>query len=148
MNKKAVPQKAAGNGDVLSPPIAAKRPHQVPSPNGSREDDYYWLRDDTRRSKDVLAYLNAEDTYSDFVLARTQALQDELYGELVGRIKQDDASVPILRRGWWYYTRYDTGLEYPIYARRWRSMTAPEHMMLDGNALAAGKAFFQSALGR
>ena len=61
MKKKAVPQKAAGTGDVLSPPIAARRPHKVPSPNGSREDDYYWLRDDTRRSKDVLAYLNAED---------------------------------------------------------------------------------------
>jgi len=143
MKKKAVPQKTARTADVLSPPIAPRRPHRVPSPNGLREDDYYWLRDDTRRSKDVLAYLNAEDSYTESVLARTQTLQDELYSELVGRIKQDDASVPILRRGWWYYTRYDTGLEYPIYARRWRSMTAPEHVMLDGNALAAGKAFFQ-----
>ena len=143
MKKKTVPHKTAGTGDVLSPPIAPRRPHQVPSPNGSRKDDYYWLRDDTRRSKDVLAYLNAEESYAESVLARTQALQDELYAELVGRIKQDDASVPILRRGWWYYTRYDTGLEYPIYARRWRRMTAPEHVMLDGNALAAGKAFFQ-----
>ena len=111
MKKKAMPQKAPGTGDVLSPPIAPRRPHQVPSPNGSREDNYYWLRDDTRRSKDVLAYLNAEDFYTESVLARTQALQDELYAELVGRIKQDDASVPILRRGWWYYTRYETGLE-------------------------------------
>ena len=113
------------------------------SPNGSREDDYYWLRDDTRKSKDVLDYLKAENAYTADVLAPTHALQDELYKELSGRIKQDDASVPVLRRGWWYYTRYETGREYPIYARRRRSMSAPEQVMLDGNALAAGKAFFQ-----
>jgi oligopeptidase B len=115
----------------------------VPSPNGSRNDDYYWLRDDTRKSKEVLAYLNAENAYTDSVLAPMHSLQDELYEELVGRIKQDDASVPVLHRGWWYYVRYETGREYPIYARRRRTMSAPEHVMLDGNALSAGKAFFQ-----
>jgi oligopeptidase B len=117
--------------------------YQVTSPNGSREDDYYWLRDDTRKSKEVLDYLKAENAYTADVLAPTHALQDELYKELAGRIKQDDASVPVLRRGWWYYTRYETGREYPIYARRRRSMSAPEQVMLDGNALAAGRAFFQ-----
>ncbi len=127
----------------LSPPIAAKGLHQVPSPNGSRDDNYYWLRDDTRTSKEVLDYLNAENTYTNSTLAPTQPLQDELYEELVARIKQDDASVPVLRRGWWYYTRYETGREYPIYARRRRTMAAPEQVMLDGNALAAGKNFFQ-----
>ncbi len=115
----------------------------MPSPNGSRTDDYYWLRDDTRRSKEVLGYLDAENAYTDAMLAPTQTLQDELYEELVGRIKQNDASVPILRHGWWYYTRYEQGREYPIYARRWHAMSAPEHVMFDGNALAAGKAFFQ-----
>ncbi len=133
----------ADRAPVLSPPIAARKSYQVTSPNGSREDDYYWLRDDTRKSKDVLDYLKAENAYTADVLAPTHALQDELYKELVGRIKQDDASVPVLRRGWWYYTRYETGREYPIYARRRRSMSAPEQVMLDGNALAAGKAFFQ-----
>ena len=88
-------------------------------------------------------YLNDENAYTNSVLAPTQALQEELYEELVGRIKQDDASVPVLRRGWWYYTRYETGREYPIYARRRRTMSAPEHVMLDGNALAAGKSFYQ-----
>ena len=115
----------------------------MPSPNGSRDDDYYWLRDDTRKSKDVLDYLKSEDAYTAAMLAPTQTLQDKLYKELVGRIKQDDASVPVLRRGWWYYTRYETGREYPIYARRRRSMRAREQVMLDGNALAAGKDFFQ-----
>ena len=88
-------------------------------------------------------YLNDENAYTNSFLAPTQSLQDELYEELVGRIKQDDASVPVLRRGWWYYTRYETGREYPIYARRRRTMSAPEHVMLDGNALAAGKSFYQ-----
>ena len=115
----------------------------MPSPNGTRDDTYYWLRDDTRKSTEVLNYLDAENTYTNSFLAPTQSLQDELYKELVGRIKQDDASVPILRRGWWYYTRYETGREYPIYARRRRTMSAPERVMLDGNALAEGKTFYQ-----
>lgn len=141
--KKKPPDKVVRADVVLSPPIAAIKPRRVPSPNGSREDDYYWLRDDTRKSKKVLDYLNAENDYTNFMLAPTIKLQDELYDELVGRIKQDDASVPVLRRGWWYYTRYEMGGEYPIYARRYRSMSAPEHVMLDANALAAGKSFFQ-----
>ena len=115
----------------------------MPSPNGARNDDYFWLRDDTRRSKEVLDYLDAENSYTTSVLAATQPLQDDLYEEMLARIKQDDSSVPVLHRGWWYYTRYDTGREYPIYARRWLSMAAPEHVMLDGNVLAAGKSFFQ-----
>ena len=107
--KKKPPDKVVRADAVLSPPIAAIKPHRVPSPNGSREDDYYWLRDDTRKSKKILDYLNAENDYTNFMLAPTVRLQDELYEELVGRIKQDDASVPVLRRGWWYYTRYEMG---------------------------------------
>ncbi len=142
MTKNATSRKDA-RPPLLSPPIAARKPHRVLSPNGTRDDVYYWLRDDTRKSKEVLNYLNDENAYTNSVLAPTQTLQDELYEELVGRIKQDDASVPVLRRGWWYYTRYETGREYPIYVRRRRTMSAPEHVMLDGNALAAGKSFYQ-----
>ena len=74
MKKEAMPRTVARpamapRATVLSPPIAARKPHQVPSPNGSRKDDYYWLRDDTRKSKEVLAYLNAENTYTDSMLA-------------------------------------------------------------------------------
>jgi oligopeptidase B len=142
MSKNAASRKVA-RPLLLSPPIAARKPHQVLSPNGNRDDSYYWLRDDTRKSKEVLNYLSDENAYTNSFLAPTQELQDELYEELVGRIKQDDSSVPVLRRGWWYYTRYETGREYPIYARRRRTMSAPEHVMLDGNALAAGKSFYQ-----
>src|ERR1700689_1345139 len=104
MRTKTVSQKPQrippAQAAVLSHPIAPRKPYQVTSPNGSREDDYYWLRDDTRKSKEVLSYLKAENAYTADVLAPTRALQDELYKELSGRIKQDDASVPILRRGW------------------------------------------------
>src|ERR1700744_5570923 len=92
-----------------TPPLAAKKPFEVPSPNGARADPYYWLRDDTRKNPEMLAYLKAENAYADTALAPTKPLQDKLYGEIVGRVKQDDSSVPYLKHGWWYYTRYDTG---------------------------------------
>lgn len=127
----------------LSPPIAAKKPYQVPSPNGTREDDYYWLRDDTRQSKEVLGYLKAENDYRDSVMASTQALEEKLYEELIARIKPDDASVEVHEHGYWYYTRFEPGLEYPVYARRKGSMKAAEEVMLDGNAMAKGHDYFQ-----
>src|SRR5574339_1292064 len=72
----------------VNPPVAARKPYDVPSPHGSRPDPYYWLRDDTRQSPEVLAYLNAENAYKDAVLAPTRALQDKLYAEMVGRLNQ------------------------------------------------------------
>ena len=96
-----------------APPTVAKKPFQVTSPNGAREDDYYWLRDDTRKNPDMLAYLKAENAYADARLASTKPLQDKLYGEIVGRIKQDDSSVPYRQRGYWYYTRFETGKGLP-----------------------------------
>jgi oligopeptidase B len=125
------------------PPVAAKHPFDVLSPNGVREDDYYWLRDDTRKSADVLDHLNRENAYRDAVMAPTDSLQQALYDELVGRIKPDDSTVPVYQHGYWYYTRFEPGLDYPVYARRKASMTAPEHVLLDGNAMAQGHEFFQ-----
>jgi oligopeptidase B len=127
----------------VAPPAAARTPHEVASPNGARSDPYYWLRDDTRKDPAVLAHLAAENAYKDAVLAPTQALQDTLYAEIVGRLKQDDSTPPVRFRGHWYYKRYETGKEYPVYARRKGSMEAPEQVLLDGNAMAQGKAFFQ-----
>ena len=125
------------------PPDAARKPHEVKAPFGAtRNDDYYWLRDDSREDKAMLAYLNAENAYTDAVLAPTKPLQEKLYGEIVGRIKQDDASVPYRERGYWYYTRFETGKDYPIKARRKGSMDAPEEILLDVNAMAEGKGYF------
>jgi oligopeptidase B len=129
----------------MAPPIAAARPFVVRSPNGSRTDEYYWLRDDTRSKPEVLDYLKAEKAYTDAMMAHTEAAQAMLFQELVGRHAQDDATVPVRKHGYWYYTRFEAGKEYPVYARRKGSREAPEQVMLDGNALAAGHAFFQIA---
>jgi len=139
-----VPHPSAVNAAVApAPPVAAKRLYAVPSPNGDRMDDYYWLRDDTRQSSEVLDYLRAENTYRDAVMAPTRGLQQKLYDELIGRIKPDDASVPVNEHGYWYYTRFVPGQDYPIYARRKGELTAAEEIMLDGNAMAAGHEYFQ-----
>src|SRR4051812_30763274 len=71
---------------VALPPVAPKRPYLVQSPHGVREDDYYWLRDDTRQSVEVIDYLEKENAYRDVVMVHTQALQQNLYNELVGRL--------------------------------------------------------------
>ncbi len=128
---------------ALTPPDAEKQPHTVKAPFGAtRTDDYYWLRDDTRENPKMLAYLNAENAYTDQVVAPLKPLEDTLYKEIVARIKQDDASVPARDRGYWYYTRYETGKDYPIQARRKGSMDAPEEILLDINVMAEGKNFF------
>lgn len=124
-------------------PIAIARPHQVVAPAGTRQDDYYWLRDDTRSNPEMLSYLKAENAYADAMLAHTKPLQDQLYKEIVGRIKQDDATVPVRQRGYWYYRRYETGKEYPIYARKHETLEAPEQMLVDANARSQGHGYYR-----
>jgi oligopeptidase B len=125
-----------------APPVAQKRAYAVPSPNGSRNDPYYWIRDDTRKDAAVLAYLNAENAYTETVLGPHKALEDTLVTEMRGRLKEDDASVPTLQDGYWYFTRYETGKQYPVYARKKGKLEAPEEVMLDGNKLAEGHSFY------
>jgi len=123
------------------PPVAARRPYPVESPNGTRIDDYYWLRDDTRTSPDVLDYLTRENAYRDALMRPVAGLAQTLYEELVAHLEPDDASVPVHEHGYWYYTRFEPGHDYPLYARRKGTMSAAEQVMLDGNALAHGHEF-------
>jgi len=125
---------------MSKPPVAARRPHEVPSPHGTRQDPYYWLRDDERKHPDVLAYLDAENAYTEAVLEPTKALEATLFAELRARVKEDDSSVPVFDRGYWYYVRYETGKQYPIYARRKHDV---EEIVLDGNVLAAGRDYYK-----
>jgi oligopeptidase B len=133
----------AAPAEAPVPPVAEHRPFDVISPNGNRRDDYYWLRDDTRKSKDVLGYLEAENAYRDAYMAPSANLTQKLYDELVARLKPDDTSVPVLERGYFYYSRFVPGLDYAVYARRKGAMTAPEEVLLDGNAMAQGHGYFQ-----
>ena len=125
------------------PPVAAQRPHDVVSAHGTRSDPYYWLRDDTRKDPDVLAYLGAENAYTAAVLAPVKGLEDTLFAEMRARIKEDDVTVPVLDDGYWYYTRFEIGQQQPILARRKGTMDAPEEVLLDGNQLAEGHAFYK-----
>jgi oligopeptidase B len=121
-----------------------------------REDPFYWLRDDTRSDPEVLAHLRAETDYANAVLAPVQPLIDRLYGEIVARIKEDDATVPVRYRGYWYRGRFVSGGQYPVIVRSPDLLRAfpretaeglgggaPEVVLLDCNLLAAGQPFFQ-----
>ncbi|HEY5948010.1 MAG TPA: S9 family peptidase [Kofleriaceae bacterium] len=125
------------------PPVAEQRAHEIASPNGNRNDPYYWLRDDARKDPAVLAYLAAENQYAAAVLGSRKQLEDTLFAEMRSRIKEDDSSVPTLDDGYWYYKRFETGKQYPIYARRKGTMQAAEEVVLDGNQLATGHAFYR-----
>src|SRR3984885_12143102 len=137
----ALAESAPGQAPV--PPVAERRPFDVVSPNGNRRDDYYWLGDDTRKSPEVLGYLAAENAYRYAYMAPSGPLTQKLYEELVARLKPDDASVPVLDRGYFYYSRFVPGLDYAVYARRKGALTAQEEVLLDGNAMAQGHSFFQ-----
>ena len=123
-------------------PVAAKKPYQVPSPNGARRDHYYWLRDDSRKQPEMLAYLAAENAYADAQLAALKPLQNKLYEEAVSHIKQDDSSVPYRKNGYWYSSRFATGADYPVIERREDSATAAPAVLFDQPAMAKGHTFF------
>ncbi|HEY9447906.1 MAG TPA: oligopeptidase B, partial [Burkholderiales bacterium] len=120
-------------------------PHRVTTPYGVREDPFYWLRDDTRSDPQVLAHLRAETAYAEAMLSPTQPLIDRLYAEIVGRIKEDDSSVPVRYRGHWYATRFVSGGQYPVIVRWADEPQAREVVLLDCNQLAIGQPFFQLA---
>ena len=128
-----------------SPPMATQKPYSVPSPNGARNDNFYWLRDDERKAPEVLAYLNAENQWYEQHAQRYKALEDGLFEEIKGRIKEDDASVPTAKGDYLYYARFEQGREYPLYARKRKAQDAAEEIMLDGNLLAQSKGYYQVA---
>lgn len=126
-----------------APPCAAVRPHSVDSPNGTRIDPYYWLRDDARTDPEMLAYLAAENAYRERCMASTKPFENALYEEIVARLKQDDTSVPYRKQGYWYNTRFETGKEHPLFVRRKDSPDAVEEILLDANQLAEGHEYYQ-----
>jgi len=122
-----------------TPPVAKKVPH-VTQPHGYHvADDYFWLRE--RDNPEVLSYLAAEEAYADAMELGEAGLRDTLYAEMLGRIKQTDQNVPYRRGGYYYYSKTEEGKQYPIYARRRGSTTAPEQVTLDLNAMGEGRPF-------
>jgi oligopeptidase B len=127
----------------LEPPVAAVRPHPVNSPFGVRIDPYYWLRDDERKNADVLAYLKAENGFRERSMRNAKPLEDALYAEIYGRLKQDDSTVPYRKNGFWYSTRFEPGKEHPIFVRRKDSSGAPEEILLDANVHAQNLSYYR-----
>lgn len=134
----------ASSAVLTEAPRAAKVDFQVVSPHGTRNDPYYWLRDDSRSDPKVLAYLEQENAWYRQYSAGYQQLTTQLTEEIIGRVKQDDSSVPYRKGDYLYYSRYETGKEYPIYARK-AATGGAEQVLLDVNQLAEGKDFYQVA---
>ena len=108
-------------------------------------DDYAWLRD--KENPETTAYLEAENAYAEAVLGPLDGLRDQLYQEMLSHIKQTDISVPFRDGDWWYYSRTEEGQQYGIHCRKSGSAAgpdndAPEQVILDGNEMAKGHAFF------
>lgn len=139
----AVEQAPPSNAPVITPPVANKIPKELSIHGDTRIDNYYWLNE--RENPKVIDYLNAENAYTKEVMADTEELQEELFNEIVARIKQTDESVPYKRNGYFYYTRYEAGKEYPVFVRRKEVMTAPEEVMLNANERAEGKSYYSPA---
>lgn len=127
---------------MMTPPKAEKRPQTLSVHGDDRVDNYYWLRDDDRADPQVLAYLTAENQYTEQAMQPHQALRETLYGEMVARIAQQDHSVPYVKHGYRYQTRYEPGNEYAIYLRQ----PAAEHenwsTLIDGNERARDSEFY------
>jgi oligopeptidase B len=125
------------------PPRADKKPKDVTVHDDKRVDEYFWLRE--KENPAVIAYLKAENAYTDAVMASTKPLQEKLYKEMVGRIKETDLSVPARKGRYVYYTRTEQGKQYPIHCRKLAAVlgasAVPEEVLLDVNALAAGEKF-------
>lgn len=125
----------------IQPPVAKIVPKELVMHGDVRIDNYYWLNQ--REDEEVINYLNAENTYYETMTAHTKAFQQQLYEEMKGRIKEDDASVPYLYNGYWYISRFEKGGDYPIYTRKKESLEAAEEILFNCNEMAKGHAYFQ-----
>lgn len=127
--------------NVPQPPVAEKIKKELTIHGDTRIDNYYWIRE--RENSKVIDYLDAENAYTDSMMAHTKDFQKNIFDEIVGRIKKDDSSVPYKRNGYFYYTRYEKGGEYPIYCRKKENMDAEEEIMLNVNKMAKGYSYYQ-----
>ncbi len=121
------------------PPTARKIAHETKIHGYTLKDDYFWLREKT--NPEVTKYLEAENAFTEATMQSTKALQESLYKEMLGRIKQTDLSVPARNGEYWYYSRTEEGKQYPYMCRRKGTMEGPEEMLLDLNKLAEGHSY-------
>ncbi|MFC2096973.1 S9 family peptidase [Bacteroidota bacterium] len=123
------------------PPDVKKIPKELTIHDDTRIDNYYWLNQ--REDSEVIKYLKAENEYAKKIMESTEGFQKTLFDEIVGRIKKDDESVPYKRNGYYYYTRFEKGNEYPVYCRKKDNLESPEEILLNVNEMAKGYAYYQ-----
>lgn len=122
-------------------PIPKKIPHTLSLHDHERIDNYFWMRE--RENPEVIDHLKAENKYTDSVLAPTKKLQEELYQEMKGRIKETDSSAPYFKNGYWYYTRFEEGKEHAIYCRKKNSLDGTEEQLIDENLEAEKHPYYE-----
>ncbi len=125
---------------MSSTPEAKKIAKELTIHNDTRIDNYYWLND--RDNPEVIEYLNAENDYTKVKMQHTETFQKVLFEEMKGRIKEDDTSVPYKLNGYWYFTKYQEGKDYPIYVRKKETLEADEEILFDCNKLAEKHTYF------
>jgi len=130
----------ASAGQNPSPPIAKIIPHKTTIHDKERIDNYFWLRE--RDNPEVIKYLEAENKYTEEMMKSTEGLQETLYNEMKGRIKETDVSVPVKIDDYYYYNRTEKDKQYEIHCRKKGSLDAQEEIILDENTLAEGKDYF------
>src|SRR5665213_1221043 len=130
---------ALAQDSALQPPVAKKIPHVTQINGATLKDNYFWLRD--KKDPDVMKYLQAENAYTQEAMKPTKDLQESLYKEMLGHMKQTDLSVPARKGEYFYYSRTEEGKQYPYQCRKKGSLDAPEEILLDLNKLAEGHSF-------
>ncbi|WDF69393.1 S9 family peptidase [Sphingobacterium oryzagri] len=128
-----------------SAPVAEKKAHIRTIHGDTVQDDYYWMNDFFKKGPDsarVVAYLEAENTYTATMMKDTESLQALLFQEMKARVKEKDESVPYLKNGYYYYSRTDEGKQYYKFCRKKGNLDAPEEVLLDVDAMAEGYPYF------
>lgn len=127
----------------IKTPTVDKEPKEFKAHGDVRIDNYYWLNQ--RENQKVIDYLKAENAYLDTMMSGTKALQEKLFAEMKGRIKEKDESLPFKNNGYWYYSRFEEGKQYPLFCRKKETLDAPEEIMLDQNKMAEGFKYYSVA---
>lgn len=122
-------------------PTVKKEAKELTTHGDVRIDNYYWLNQ--RENPEVIAYLEQENEYTKASMKPLEGFQNSLFEEMKARIKESDMSVPYRKNGWYYYTRFEQGGEYPLYCRKKGSLEAEEEIMLNVNQMAQGFEFYQ-----
>ena len=154
LNNKKTTNVISMNEINVEPPIARKESKELTIHGDTRIDNYFWMKlsdeqknakESDDQTKEVVNFLNAENDFTKAKLKHTESFQEKLYEEIVGRIKQDDESVPYKDNGYFYITRFEEGKEYPIYSRKKETLEASEEIMLNVNELAKDYSFFRAS---